>query len=158
AGTIILPMTDDGARVSFEDPEHPVPEGQHPSADLTPVTPGYFNAMQVPLLEGRDFSERDELKSLPVMIVNQAFVQKFFPHENVLGKKLKPGAGNGDPGGPPWREIIGVVGDIRLGATQRELRPAMYLTADQLPSWCCLYSVVRTTVDPHSMEASVRQI
>jgi putative ABC transport system permease protein len=157
-GAIILPMTDDGITIAFEDLEHPLPEGQLASADLNPVTPEYFRAMQVPVLQGRDFSERDDMKSLPVMVVNQTFAQKFFPGEQVLGKKLKPGAGNGQPGGPPWREIIGVVGDVRLGVTQREMRPAMYLPAAQLPTWCCLHSVVRTALDPASLEASVQRI
>ncbi len=157
-GVIMLPMSDNDAVISFEDREHPVPEGQQPSADLSPVTPEYFGAMQIPVLEGRDFSARDDLKSTQVMIVNQAFAHKFFPGEDVLGKKLKPGASNGSPGGPPWREIVGVVGNIRLEATQRELRPAMYLPADQLPDWCCLYSVVRTSLDPRSVEASVQQV
>lgn len=157
-GALILPMSDNGAVISFENPEHPVPEGEQPSADLNPVTPEYFHAMQIPLLEGRDFTERDDPKSLPVMIVNRAFARKFFPGENILGKKLKPGAGTGDPAGPPWREIVGVVGNIRLGATQRELRPAMYLPASQLYTWCCLYSVVRTSLDPPSLEASVQKI
>jgi len=155
-GVMMLPMTDNGAVISFEDREHPVPEGQQPSADLSPITPDYFRAMQVPFLEGRDFSARDDMKALQVMIVNQAFAQKFFPGEGVLGKKLKPGAGS--TGGSPWREIVGVVGNMRLGATQRELRPAMYLPADQLPEWCCLYSVVRTSLDPQSVEVSVQQI
>ena len=112
--------------------------------------------MQIPVLKGRDFSERDDAKSLEVMIVNQAFAQKFFPGEEILGKKLKPGAGT--PGGSPWREIVGVVGDIRLGATQREMRPAMYLPASQLNTWCCMYSVVRTSLDPTSLAASVQRI
>src|SRR5262249_25773173 len=68
------------------------------------------------------------------------------------------GAGNGDRAGPPWREIVGVVGTIRLGATQRETRPAMYLPANQLDAWCCLYSVVRTSLDPQSLKASVEKI
>ena len=157
-GVMMLPMTNDGAVISFEDPEHPVPEGQQPSADLSPITPDYIRAMQIPLLEGRDFSARDDTKSRQVMMVNQAFAQKFFPGEDVLGKKLKPGASSGQAGGPPWREIVGVVGNIRLGATQREMRPAMYLPADQLPEWCCLYSVVRTSLDSRSLEASVQQI
>jgi predicted permease len=157
-GVMILPMTNDGAVISFEDPEHPVPESQHPSADLSPISPEYFHTMQIPVLKGRDFSERDDMKSLQVMIVNHAFAQKFFPGEEVLGKKLRPGAGNGTPGGSPWREIVGVVGDIRLGATQREMRPAMYLPASQLNTWCCLYSVVRTSLDPQSLEASVQRI
>jgi putative ABC transport system permease protein len=157
-GVMILPMTNDGAVISFEDPEHPVPEGQQPSADLSPISPEYLHAMQIPFLEGRDFSARDDMKSLQVMIVNQAFARKFFPGEDVLGKKLKPGASSGQAGGPPWREIVGVVGNIRLGVTQREMRPAMYLPADQLPDWCCVYSVLRTSLDPHSVEASVQQI
>jgi putative ABC transport system permease protein len=158
AGVMILPMTNDGAVVTFEDPEHPVPESQHASADITPISPDYFHTMQIPLLEGRDFTERDEMTSQQVMIVNRAFAQKFFPGEDVVGKKLKPGAGSGTPAGPPWREIVGVVGDIRLGATQREMHPAMYLAANQLTTWCCLYSVVRTSLDPQSLEASVQRI
>ena len=157
-GALVLPMTSSGIVISFEDPEHPVPESQRPSADLDPISPEYFRTMQIPLLEGRDFSERDDAKSLQVMIVNHAFAQKFFPGEEVLGKKLKPGAGNGKPGGPSWREIVGVVGDIRLGATQREMRPAMYLPASQVDTWCCLYSVLRSSLDPISLEASVQRL
>jgi putative ABC transport system permease protein len=157
-GVMVLPMTDDVINVSFEDPEHPVPESQQPSADITPITPGYLATMQIPLLEGRDFAERDDMKAEQVIMVNQAFAQKFFPGEHVLGKKLKPGAGNGTPGGAPWREIIGVVGDVRIRAIQREMRPAMYVPAAQLPTWCCLYSVVRTSLDPTSLASSVQHI
>jgi predicted permease len=157
-GVMVLPMTNDSILISFEDPEHPTAEGTQPGANLAPVTPQYFRAMQIPLLAGRDFSDRDDAQSEPVMMVNRAFARKFFPGEDVIGKKLKPGAGNGSPGGPPWREIIGVVGDIRLGATDHELKPAMYLPASQLSSWCCLYSVVRTALDPTSLGASVQRI
>jgi putative ABC transport system permease protein len=157
-GVMILPMTHDRVVITFEDPEHPVPEAQQPFADLTPVSPGYFGAMQIPILQGRDFTDRDDDKAPQVMIVNQAFVQKFFPGESVIGKKLKPGAGNGAPGGPPWKEIIGVVGNIRLSATQREMGPAMYLSAAQMSTWCCLYSVVRTSVEPRSLEPTMRQL
>jgi len=157
-GVMILPMNNDRAVISFEDPEHPLPEGQHASADLTPVTPEYFRTMQIPLLEGRDFTDHDDMKSAQVMIVNQAFAQTFFPGQNVLGKKLKPGTGNDTAGGSPWREIIAVVGTIRLGALDREVSPAMYLPAAQLNDWCCLYSVVRTSLDPTSLGASVQRI
>lgn len=156
AGVLVVPMSDQGIVISFEDPEHPVPEGQRPSADLTPITDDYFSAMQIPLFEGRDFSEHDDMKAEQVIMVNRAFADKFFPGENVLGKKLKPGAGNGTPGGPPWREIVGVVRNIRLGATQREMRPAMYVPASQLPTWCCLYTVVRSSVDSQSLAASIQ--
>ena len=158
AGVMVLPMTDSGIIISFENPEHPVPEGDQPSAHLAPITPEYFSAMQIPMLEGRDFSDRDDMSSQQVMIVNQAFAQKFFPGEQVLGKRLKPGAGNGTPGGPPWREIVGVVGNMKLYATDREMDPQMYLPAGQLKTWCCLYTVVRTSLDPTSLGASVQRI
>jgi putative ABC transport system permease protein len=156
-GAAILPMTNELAVLTFEDLQHAAPAGQLPTADFAPVSPQYFDTLQVPVLEGRDFTERDDATSPQVMIVNQAFAQKFFPGEHVLGKKLKPSAGNGKPEGPPWREIVGVVGNIRLSMTQRELEPAMYAPASQLDTWCCMYTVVRSSVDPISLEQSIRQ-
>jgi predicted permease len=153
-GTIILPMTNDVAVISFENPERPVPAGQHPGANFTPVTPQYFSTMQIPLIGGRDFTERDGASAAQVIIINHAFAQKYFPGEQVLGKKLKPGV---DKAGAP-REIVGVVGDIRLSVTQREMQPAMYVPASQLDSWCCLVSVVRSRVDPISLEQSMRKL
>jgi predicted permease len=151
-------MTDNSAQLSFEDPEHPVSKGRQPSARADVVSPGYFHTMQIPLLAGRDFGDADTEESPQVMLVSQAFAQKYFPGENVLGKKLKPGAGNGKPEGPAWREIVGVVGDIRHSATTRELEPMYYLPASQLSTWCCLYSVVRTGVGPMSLEPEVRSL
>jgi predicted permease len=156
AGAMVLPMSNNGIVISFENPEHPVPEGERPNADLTPITPAYFDAMQIPVLEGRDFSDHDDAETEPVMIVNRAFADQFFPGETVIGKKLKPGAGT--PHGTPWREIVGVVGNIRMGATQRNLAPAMYLPASQLGNWCCLTTVVRSSVDQHSLAASIQGI
>jgi len=158
AGSHNLPMTYDLAMISFENPERPAPEGQQPNVDLTFVSTDYFRTIQAPLLRGRDFTDDDDMKSQQVMIVNQAFAQQYFPGEDVLGKRLKPGAANGTTGGPPLREIVGVVGNIRHWATQREMTPAMYLPASQLPNWCCLNSVVRTSVDPMSLEPQVRQL
>ena len=109
-----------------------MPEAQQPFADLTPVSPGYFGTMQIPVLQGRDFAERDDAKAPQVMIVNRAFAEKFFPGENVIGKKLKPGAGNGFPEVRPgakswaWWETSG------CRRPQREMRPAMYLPAAQM--------------------------
>jgi len=157
-GSLILPMTNQNVQVRFQDMEHPVTEGQQASADFTPVWPGYFSTMQVPLLEGRDFSERDDMGAPPVMLVNQTFARKFFPGESAIGKKLKPNAGNDSLAGPPWREIVGVVGDLRMQPAQREMRPAMYVPSAQLSTWCCLYTVVRTLVEPRSMEPTLRQL
>jgi ABC-type antimicrobial peptide transport system permease subunit len=98
------------------------------------------------------------LQAPQVMIVNEAFVKTYFPGEDPIGKRLKPGAGNGSADGPPWRQIVGVVGNVRHSATQRQMQPAMYLPAGQLPNWCCLSSVVRASVDPMSLEPEVRKL
>lgn len=157
AGIMIMPMTNDGIVISFEDPEHPVPEANQPSANFTPITPQYFSTMQIPVLEGRDFSDHDDMSGQQVIIVNRAFAQKFFSGEQVLGKRLKPGAGGGS-GGPASREIVGVAGDMRVGATNREMEPQMYVPAAQLDKWCCLYTVVRSSLAPAALASSVQRI
>jgi putative ABC transport system permease protein len=158
AGSMLLPMTDNSAHLSFVDPEHPVSKALQPSARMDVVSDGYFHTMQTPLVAGRDFTIADTVTSPQVMIVNQAFAEKYFHGENVLGKKLKPGAGNGTPEGPAWREIVGVVGNTRYGATTREMEPMYFLPASQLSVWCCLYTVMRTAVDPGSLEPEVRNV
>jgi putative ABC transport system permease protein len=157
-GTMFLPMVDDLAVVGFENPMRPAPEGQRPSAELSLTTPGFFQTMQVPLLEGRDFTDADDVKAPLAMLVNQAFAQKYFPGEDGVGMKLRPGVVSETPGGPQLRTIVGVVGNIRHSATQLEMAPAMYLAASQVPNWCCLYSAVRTSVDPASLEPEVRRL
>ncbi|HKO14311.1 MAG TPA: ABC transporter permease [Acidobacteriaceae bacterium] len=158
AGSILLPMTDNSAHVSFENPEHPLPKGQLESAMVDLVSPGYFQTMEMPLFAGRDFSDSDTLQSQQVMIVNQAFAAKFFPGEVALGKKLKPGFSNGPSQPPAWRTIVGVVGNIRTVATQRETDPMYYLPASQLPGACCMYTVARTSMDPLALEPEVRSL
>jgi putative ABC transport system permease protein len=158
AGIMIMPMTQDGVDIGFEDPEHPVPKSQSLDANATVITEDYFKTMQIPLLRGRDFSAGDVARSQPVMIVDEAFARKFFPGEDVLGKRIKPGASNGPGDKPQWREIIGVAGNVRLSAMQREMRPEMYLPAAQLGTWCCLHTVLRTSVEPRSVESSVRRV
>ncbi|MGA8530583.1 MAG: ABC transporter permease, partial [Acidobacteriaceae bacterium] len=158
AGSMLLPMTENDAHVSFENPEHPLPKGQQESARLDVVSPQYFQTMQIPLLEGRDFTDGDSVQSPRVMIVNQAFAEKFFPGEYALGKKLKPGTSGGPSEPPAWRTIVGVVGNIRTGATDRSMDPMYYLPASQLPNWCCMYSVVRTGLEPLSLEPEMRKL
>jgi putative ABC transport system permease protein len=158
AGSMFLPMTEDSANVSFANPEHPMPEGQLPSADISLITPDYFRTMQTPVLRGRDFTDADTAGAPQVMIVNQAFAEKYFPTEDPIGKKLKPGAGDSTSHGPQMREIVGVVGNVHLRMTQQDERPVYFLPASQLPSWCCLISVARTSVEPGSLEPAVRQL
>ena len=156
-GARVVPMTAGDLDTAFDDPLRPSAPAQHVRAELTPVSTGFFEAMQVPVLEGRDFTEADDVRSRPVMIVNHAFAQQFLAGENPIGKLLRPHEANGAEA-PPLREIVGVVADVRHGATQHEMPAVMYLPTNQLPSWCCYYSVVRTSVDPLSLEPAVRHL
>ncbi|HEY1810452.1 MAG TPA: ABC transporter permease [Acidobacteriaceae bacterium] len=157
-GSMLLPMTDNDAHVSFENPERPLPKGQLESARLDVVSLGYFRTMEIPLLSGRDFNDGDTVQSPQVMIVNQAFAEKFFHGENPLGRNLKPGTSGGPSQPPAWRTVVGVVGNIRTRATDRSMDPMYYLPASQLPNWCCMYSAMRARVAPLSLEPEVRSL
>lgn len=76
------------------------------------VTPGFFETFGSQVLEGRDFNATDVAGSLPVAIVNQAFVQRFFPGEGALGRRFAQPDGRGGLG--PWMTIVGVVPDLRM--------------------------------------------
>src|SRR5262249_32693361 len=93
-----LPLAGHQMSVSFEGEERPSPPDQRPRADISIVTPGYFEAMGIPILHGRDFTERDDAAGRQVMIVNEAFAKKFFPGQDAIGKRIKSGATNGKAG------------------------------------------------------------
>jgi predicted permease len=95
------------AGVSFEGLPQP-PLGARPSLPVSHVSQAYFQALQIPLLRGRMFSESDLQSAQLVAIVNQAFAREFFPGENALGKRIEVGSREG-----LWREIVGIVGDVK---------------------------------------------
>ena len=69
--------------------------------------------MKIPLLAGRAFTERDNAQRPGVVIVNETFAKRHFPNENPIGKHVKPGISLGSQGDPVWREIVGVVNDVK---------------------------------------------
>jgi putative ABC transport system permease protein len=83
----------------------------NPELDPSPlryaVSPGYLEAMKIPILRGRSISERDRKGAPPVVLVNRTFAKTSWPGENPIGKRLKLGGLDG-----PWRTVIGVTGDV----------------------------------------------
>jgi len=154
SSVIPLPLSGDAFSISFETEGRPVAKGDRPSADFFSVQVGYFKTLGVPMLKGRDFTERDNKQGPPVIIVNQAFARKFFPNEEPVGKRIRPGIST-DTDDPAMREIIGVVSDIRNRNLSSELRPGYYLPAAQMP-FNQMTLVVRTTNDPHSVITAVQ--
>lgn len=140
--------------VSFDIEERPAPAPDRPHSDMAIVTPGYFGAMGITLLRGRDFSQRDDSQAPRVVVVNDAFARKFFPGEEVIGKRIKPGATNGKEG-MQMREIVGVVGNAKQAAWTAEPDPIYYFPYQQL-SWGIGTIVLRTALPPLELESVAR--
>jgi putative ABC transport system permease protein len=155
AGAVIpLPLSGDLIRISFETEGRPVAKGDQPSADFFAIGDGYFKTLGVSILKGRDFNERDNKQAPAVIIVNQAFARKFFPDEDPIGKRIKPGIST-DTNEPAMREIVGVVSDVRNRNLSSELRQGYFVPAAQIP-FNQMTMVIRTTNDPHSLITAVQ--
>jgi len=151
-----LPLSGSVNVSSFDIEERPAPEGQQPDAVTRIVGPDYFKTMGIPVLQGRGFEPTDQLKSLPVVIVTEQFVQKFFPGQNVVGKHIKPSWSLGDEKAL-MRTIVGVVGNIKHRTLASEFTPEIYLSASQMPV-DSMSIVARTSVsNPAAITSGVRK-
>ena len=141
-GSTPLPFSGDDMAISFRIAERPDPgPANHPDAAYMIVAGDYFRAMRIPLLAGRVFDQRDTKGSTPVIIVNEAFVRKFFPNEQPFGHHLII-----DGSTPTPVEIIGVVGNSRHDSLAVEPKPEYYLPLSQNPRRTN-YLVLRTAVE-----------
>lgn len=147
-----LPLQGHVMRLAFDIETRPMAASARPRSDAAIVTPGYFAAMGIPLLAGRDFNAGDDAGTAPVLVVNRAFQRRFFPGEEVVGKRIRPGAGLD----PVMREIVGVVGDARQTVAGTDADPIYYFPYEQLP-WRIGTIVLRTSVPPLSTVPAVRQ-
>ena len=154
AGVWPLPLGGDSATVAFNIEERPAAPPKRPHARMAFATPRYFSTAGIPLLKGRSFTELDDAQAPRVLIVNKAFADKFFPGEDVLGKRITSGAGA--PGEPPSpREIVGVVGSAKLFALDAEPEPIYYFPYKQLP-WQPPVVMLRSAVPPRTLESAIR--
>jgi putative ABC transport system permease protein len=150
-----LPLSGSMNVSSFDIEEHPMPEGQQPDSVTRITGPDYFKTAGIPVLQGRGFEETDQLQSLPVVIVNERFAQKFFPGQNVIGKHIKP-SWSIDDKPPLMRTIIGVVGNVKNRGLAADFTPEMYLSAAQIPIETPSL-VVRTNIsNPAGITSAVR--
>lgn len=152
--TTLVPL--EGARVvtfSIEG-QAVLPRKERAKADCISVTPRYLETLRVPLLRGRSFVSHDNAQAPPVAVVNQAFVRRYFPNDEPLGKHLRLDTGDSDR--PDWSEIVGVVGNINELSEEWEERPQVYESYFQRPS-AAMTLVVRTTSDPADFAPSLRR-
>jgi putative ABC transport system permease protein len=106
------------------------------------------------LINGRDFTERDDPRGHPVVIINEAFQRRFFHNEDPIGKRIRPSASSGG-GEPEMREIIGIVGDVKTSLAT-EAQPEFYAPYAQLPITNSLTLALRTDIDPRSLIGAAR--
>lgn len=130
----------------------PAQPGLEPSVWLRRSTPGYFDAMGLELVAGRNFTPSDDREAGRVIIVNETLQQDYFGGQ-ALGKRLNVNS----PENPVWREVVGVVRDIKNFGIRADSRNAMYLPYAQAPS-TFMFTAVRTTGDPEALVNPIRSV
>ena len=139
----------------------PVREGErNPFADRIVVTPGYFEAMQVPLKEGRLLTAEDDATHEPVIVLNERTAKRYWPDGSALDARIRLSS-NVDT---VWRRVVGIVGDVRSRGLEAETRQEFYFPHAQYPTNPAsnaagsLSFVVRGAGDPESMTGAVREV
>jgi len=152
--TSVLPLSAnfDGRGLAVED--HPKPRGEEITVDLYVTTPGYLQAMEIPLLSGRVINDQDTKDSPGVALINKTMASQLWPNENPLGKRIKfPGS---DKNPQPWRTIVGTVSDVSQYALDKTPPMQIYLPHSQFPT-SFNSIVVRTQNEPSALIGAIRR-
>ena len=150
-----VPMTGVGAGTNLKIlGQPPAKPGEELGATIRTVLPGYFHTMGIPLKRGRDFNAADDLESTPHrFIVSEAFVRKYLPGEEPLGKQISVEMNNENPFG----EIVGVVGDVSDKTLDSELPPTVYYIHSHL-TYGEMVFVLRAENDALALSEPARKI
>ena len=147
----IFPLAGDDYLLSFTQiGKPPVAAGNEPSAAYYAVTPGYFEALHIPLKAGRVFDAHDTASAPTVAVISESMARQYYRGENPIGQHLQMGNGIGPS------VIVGIVGDVRDQELESFGRPAVYYAATQ-DQFSSMYFGVRTAGDPGALVASIRK-
>src|SRR5947208_941837 len=127
----------------------------HLMASKLVVSPGYFRALGIPLLQGRSFDDHDSEQAQPVAIVSDSVARRFWPKGDAPGKRVSLGWQ-----GSPWYSVVGVARDVRQMGPQKEAPLAIYVPYSQAPRdffLSFMTVVARTDSDPLSMANTLRR-
>ena len=157
AGVINTLPLDKGPTTGFRVEGRPLTTpDKWPMVNYRTVSPNYFHAMSIPLVQGRTYTDRDNPGAPRVMIINQQTAREIFPDEDPIGKRITFGSTDQN-GQPNWFEIVGVVANVRSLELREESQSEIYFSALQ-DFWPAMSLVVRSSVEPSSLSASVRQV
>ena len=154
AGTSAIPLSgmEINAGVLIEGRPQADSMDKLPISKSEAVTVDYFRTLGILLIQGRGFTEQDNKDAPAAVIINETFARRYLPGEDPIGKRLKVGADPADS----WQLIVGIVRDIKHRTLEEEPQPEVYTPYLQTSDWA-LGIVVRTTSDPRSLAAVVRQ-
>jgi putative ABC transport system permease protein len=152
AGNLPLTYNGDSMSISVEGTPDPPPD-QRPDVVFRVIGPGYFGTMGIPILRGRDFIDEDNADTKDVVVISEKTAQYFWPGQDPIGKRLKPGSSTSKSA---WREVIGIVKDVRQNDLIAPPKMEMYFTYRQPKELAANALVMRTTIEPMGVAASVR--
>lgn len=147
-----LPLDTGRQGTSFKIEGQSVLPNQEPHTNVSTVSPGYFQTMGIPLLQGRDFSAADKTDSPGVVIINSYLAHEYFGDQDPIGKRLDMGFRPG-----VWLQIIGVAADERHDTLQADLHPGMYLPYAQAEKGLPLVLLLRSAADSGAVASAVRR-
>lgn len=127
-----LPLATDLGDLNFDIEGRETPaDGVSSKADWQAVTPGYLDAMRIPLVSGRAIEPADDVDAPGVVVINETAARRYWPGENPLGQRILLGGG----AGPGWVTIVGIVRDVKHAAFDEAPRTEMYLAHEQFRFW-----------------------
>src|SRR6266481_670008 len=129
-------------------------DSAQPDVEIRNISPDYFKTMGINIVRGRSFAETDDHNAPKVLIINQAMAKKYWGSEDAVGKRMVYFAGAGET--PNWRQIVGIVGDVRHFGLNAESKPEVYVPQLQHPR-AFMNLVVRTGSDPLALASAVRR-
>jgi len=128
------------------------PPGQEPSTNVRVSDAGYFNAMGIPLLRGRNFTDLENNEARHVVLISEAMVRQHFPGEDPIGKRISVEMFDK----PTPTEIVGVVGDVRYDSLVDQPEPTVYFPHPEL-TYAFMTLVIRTSGDPSPLAPAVQR-
>ena len=131
------------------------PPHQNFHARFHMASPDYFRALGIPLLKGRFFNDDDNMKTAAVLIINRAMAERYWPGENVVGKRIN--FFEDHPKEKDWTTIVGVVGDVKDTPQKAAAEPAFWWPIPQTPFGFANFMItVRANTDPAGLVSAVR--
>jgi predicted permease len=156
-----LPLTRYSMEVPFDlESSPPRSQGERPGVGYISISDAYLRTLHVPVKRGRGFTERDDASAPPVVMVNEAFVRRYFPHEDPVGKRIlldRPILGKNDFEATIHPEIVGIIGDVKQADLGAGADPLIYVPHAQNVWNAVTWFVLRTAVNPASLSDPVRR-